>query len=233
MTEEEHEVELNEEDVGDEYGTEEALDVGQTANGQTGNWMRDLLAEMRRRSSDRPTAASVIPSYSGLDLEGNGMQVDHGIGYPNIVPVNDSLEFKEEVIDVMTRWRKEVKPFRPRDWSTANLHARIKKFQWLVDMLSDIYNIPAPRVNIGEFSEQSWNSAGSSGSSNYNKLTHAITLHGKPSVTTLLHEFGHARCFDEMDACIWSVNLFRKIFPKSYGRLTQKGHVLLKEAKKN
>jgi hypothetical protein len=172
-----------------------------------------------------------IPARTGFDLEGRGVQVNHNVVYPGEVPVNDNLEFREETIEVMTKWRRKIKPFRPKEWSIANLHSKIKKFQWLVDVLSDIYEIPSPRINIGHFSEQSWNSPGSNGNSCYDRSNHSITLHGKPSITTLLHEFGHARGFDEMDASIWSVNLFRKIFPKSYGRLIHRGHVLLQEAR--
>jgi hypothetical protein len=47
------------------------------------------------------------------------------------------------------------------------------------------------------------------------------------SVVSYLHEFAHAvygSC--ERQACRWSVNLFRKFFPRSFSRCRQVGHML-------
>jgi hypothetical protein len=55
-----------------------------------------------------------------------------------------------------------------------------------------------------------------------------IILIGRLSVVTYLHEFGHARGFGERQATRWSVNLFRRIFPRSYARLQHVGHRLVR-----
>jgi hypothetical protein len=46
------------------------------------------------------------------------------------------------------------------------------------------------------------------------------------SVVTYLHEFVHARGADERQACRWSINLFRRVFPRSFARCRQVGHML-------
>jgi hypothetical protein len=70
-------------------------------------------------------------------------------------------------------------------------------------------------------------SEGSSGGSHFIPSQDSITLTGRPSVVTYLHEFGHARGYDEYGAVIWSVNLFKKCFPEQFARCSQVGHMLV------
>ncbi|MHC4464215.1 MAG: hypothetical protein ACYS30_22725 [Planctomycetota bacterium] len=70
----------------------------------------------------------------------------------------------------------------------------------------------------------------SSGESCYNREEDIILLVGKLSVLTYLHEFGHVlKGHSEREACMWSVNLFRKVFPEQFERLTATGHYLTHE----
>lgn len=85
--------------------------------------------------------------------------------------------------------------------------------------LARAYGIAAPNIVYR------W-SNGSSGSSSYNPRRHTITLRGRFSVVTYLHEFCHARGFDERQAVRFSVNLFAKCFPRSFARCRQVGHTL-------
>jgi hypothetical protein len=49
----------------------------------------------------------------------------------------------------------------------------------------------------------------------------------KVSVVSYLHEFAHARFGScERRACRWSINLFRRCFPRSFARCRQVGHTL-------
>jgi hypothetical protein len=68
-----------------------------------------------------------------------------------------------------------------------------------------------------------------SGASNYRPACHTITLTGKLSVLTYLHEFAHARGADERQACRWSINLFRRCFPRSFARCRAVGHTLVRQ----
>ncbi|MCK4658716.1 MAG: site-specific integrase [Phycisphaerae bacterium] len=68
----------------------------------------------------------------------------------------------------------------------------------------------------------------SSGSSHYIPSQRRIVIVGKLSVVTYLHEFAHALELDERDACRWSINLFKRCFPRHYGRLVHVGHMLIR-----
>ena len=46
---------------------------------------------------------------------------------------------------------------------------------------------------------------------------------------TYLHEFAHARGYDERGACRWSLNLFRRCFPRSFARCRPVGHTLVRD----
>lgn len=164
---------------------------------------------------------------TGLELEGTGRQPNRGRDYPPIVPINEQLEYKSETLSVMRKFRDEKKPFRPKQYSDEAKESKLKKFKWLSEELSRIYEIPAPEVEIGIMDEETWKTPSSSGSSYYTNINHKIIMEGRFSVITFLHEYGHARGFDETDATIWSANLFKRIFPVSYSKLERSAHTLV------
>ena len=69
-----------------------------------------------------------------------------------------------------------------------------------------------------------------SGSSHYRPAADSITLCGRLSVVTYLHEFAHALGRDEQGAVRWSVSLFRIGFPRSFARCGRDGHMLRRGA---
>lgn len=164
---------------------------------------------------------------TGMELEGRGRQTNQGHNYPTGVPIIEELEFRPETLRLMQKWKTEIYPYRPQEFSQEAIKKRLEKMQWCADRLAKIYRIPIPRIKAGTFTEQSWYERKSSGSSNYNRSTHTITLNGKFSVGTFLHEFGHARGFDERDTVIWSTNLFKRAFPGLYAKLDTSGHTLV------
>jgi hypothetical protein len=110
---------------------------------------------------------------------------------------------------------------RSKPWQ-GTLARRKRKFRRLNRDLAVAYNIAEPRLifqNV-EANLPSW-------ASNYRPLTHTITLVGKLSVVTFLHEFAHARGYGERQACRWSLNLFRCCFPRSFARCRAVGHTLV------
>lgn len=169
----------------------------------------------------------------GMALEGQGRQPSNGRGYPadssgeRFVPINEDLEYRDETMALMDKWRDEKHPFRPKEYSIQAVREKSQKFQWLSDRLADIYRIRRPRVVVGRVTEQTWSAEGSSGSSSYSPATHTIRIQGKFSVVTFLHEFGHARGFDETDTTMWSVNLYKRIFPNAFSRAFGDGHMLV------
>jgi len=131
-----------------------------------------------------------------------------------------------EVLDNSIRYRRAtlraVRRFaRTRSWR-GSLEARRVKFGALHRTLCEIYG----RQTRLEFR----GGGGDSGSSSYSPGLDLITLRGRLSVVTYLHEFTHALGRDERAACRWSLNLFKTCFPRSFARCRFEGHVLYRRA---
>lgn len=64
----------------------------------------------------------------------------------------------------------------------------------------------------------------------YEKTEKTIYLEGhNPSIISTLHELAHHFFGDsELEACRWSIWLFKECFPTLYNNLTWKGHQLVK-----
>ncbi|MBU0999586.1 hypothetical protein KKG24_04810 [Patescibacteria group bacterium] len=140
------------------------------------------------------------------------------MSYPNTVNevIDESAQYPQPVIDAVTQF-KNSNPWR------GTAEERKIKFQLLHDSLCQIYEkdvtllfsdirIPAPK--------------GSSGSSSYSPYEKVITIRNKLSVVTYTHEFGHALGFNERQACHWSLNLFKQVFPEKYAKLNHVNHTV-------
>jgi hypothetical protein len=127
-----------------------------------------------------------------------------------------------EVLDPPVRFKPAVdaavaayaasKPWR------GNVTERSQKAITLINALADAYEIRPPMLTLALAGDY------------YSPATRTICLTEsaakKFSVITLLHEFGHALGKDERQTCRWSLNLFRKHFPRSFARLAADGHCL-------
>lgn len=116
---------------------------------------------------------------------------------------------------------KEYKKWRPWRGTTSY---RIQKIYWLHNNLCNIYD-----KETALFVHPSVLAGGSSGSSCHVSTSYGdfIILNGRVSVLTYLHEFGHGlKGESEHEACKWSINLFREIFPDNFKRLIGRGHFL-------
>jgi hypothetical protein len=133
-----------------------------------------------------------------------------------------------EVLDPALTFRpaalRAVRTFaRSKPWR-GSIAARKEKFRRLNRDLAAAYTIAEPRLVFAGVE------AGTdSGASNYRPAAHAITLAGKLSVLTYLHEFAHARGADERQACRWSINLFAHCFPRSFARCRAVAHTLVRD----
>ncbi len=102
-----------------------------------------------------------------------------------------------------------------RPWAGTRAE-RLAKMRWLLKGLATALGVAEPRLK-----------AERRGGSCYDRGTATIYLCGRLSVTTLLHEFGHHLLgTDERAVCRWSVNLFRRCFPRQYAKLRHEGHLL-------
>jgi hypothetical protein len=139
--------------------------------------------------------------------------------YPATVQevLDPSLTFKPAALRAVRAFARS-KPWR------GTVAQRKEKFRRLNGALVLAYGIPQPRLVF-----QNVEARTDSGGSSYRPFAHTITLVGKLSVLTYLHEFAHARGADERQACRWSINLFRKCFPRSFARCRAVGHTLVRE----
>src|SRR5688500_4454319 len=89
---------------------------------------------------------------------------------------------------------------RAKPWRGSDADRRAK-FRRRHAALCRVYGV-RPRLTIGR-----------GGVACYIPARDRVNLPGL-SVVTYLHEFAHARGMDERRACRWSVNLFRRCFPR-------------------
>jgi hypothetical protein len=128
-----------------------------------------------------------------------------------------------EVLDPTRKYRpgalRAVRALRRAGAWRGSLTRRARRFARLHRRLCRTY-----RLHVGlVFS----NDKGSSGGSSYSPITRTIFLRGRLSLVTYLHEFAHARGYDERQACAWSIALFARCFPRSFARCRQLGHMLV------
>jgi hypothetical protein len=113
---------------------------------------------------------------------------------------------------------KEMKP-----WRGSGIE-RAAKFMWLNEQLCSIYGVDIklsfdPLILVDNETP--------SGNGFCYMDQGIIELVGKLSVITFLHEWGHVlKGWSEYEACKWSINLFRRVFPVQYSRLNTDGHIL-------
>jgi len=137
--------------------------------------------------------------------------------YPQTVVevLDDTMTFEQEVLEANQAFKRS-KPWR------GSLEQRKEKFMHLNHDLAAVCGIPAPELVFGPMN------GGSSGSSHYIPGAHQIVLKGRLSVVTFLHEFAHSCGKNEVIACRWSINLFRRCFPRQYAKLVHVGHMLVR-----
>jgi hypothetical protein len=87
--------------------------------------------------------------------------------------------------------------------------------------------MPRPGLNLEMVVERC-----SRGNGSYYPTLHIITMFGKLSVVTYLHEFGHARGYGERKACRFSINIFRRVWPRLFARCRHERHMLVVSPRK-
>ena len=134
--------------------------------------------------------------------------------YPRTVAeiLDDQMSFRRATVQAVLRLK------RSRPWSGSE-RERKRKLRRLHRTLCRIYD---KRTGLGF----GLLDGACSGRSGYDGFQDVIILRGRLSVTTYLHEFGHALCKGERGACRWSVNLFRLCFPREFAACWAEGHML-------
>lgn len=190
----------------------------------------------------KPTAAAPKGSGSGwLDkikskLGNVIIQVVTVDSPPKVDPRREYPKTVAECIDDDLKYRKgtgtAIQKFRDSQPWRGTVEEIQYKFRLLNAELAKIYEIEAPNlVFCKEFPV---------GPCCFPTAVPAVivmeelrTSPGTYSVVAYLHEFGHAIGKDEKGTCRWSLNLFKRYFPKAYEALEPRGHLLFKKEAKN
>jgi len=139
--------------------------------------------------------------------------------YPATVAecLNERARYRRGVVGAVKAFAREG-PWR------GTLEERKVKLGRLNAALARAYGMPEPALRFegidGSFSCASTCRRGRAGE------PAVITLRGRLSVVTYLHEFAHALGRGESGACRWSLNLFRRVFPAQFARLRADGHTV-------
>jgi hypothetical protein len=153
--------------------------------------------------------------------------------YPKTVAecIDDEMKYRPGVYAAMKTFRKS----KPWEGSLKEMQDKILA---LNDELAKIYKIDTPKVIfVDKFPAGPCCIPGSKPAVIF---LEPIKATGKYSVVAFLHEFGHTLGKGEKETCRWSINLFKRIFPKQYEKLKpgegeHDGHILYrpKEVTKN
>lgn len=129
--------------------------------------------------------------------------------------IDDSLRFRPGTVRALRAFA-DVGPW------TGPLSDRKAKLRALHEELCRVYGKETElRIPITEQGPP-----GSSGTSSYTPFADVIVLRGRLSVVTYLHEFAHALGKGERGACRWSLNLFKRTWPRKWARLRHSGHTV-------
>lgn len=121
---------------------------------------------------------------------------------------------KEIDTAVLTVWKKN---FYNDVWGKSSKTRKIELLAYLLTGLNLMYMKDNPLNAIGKGMQYS-----------YNPEEKEITLDKtNPSILSTLHEFAHHILGpSELEACVWSIRLFEKVFPKEFKKLHWEGHML-------
>lgn len=126
----------------------------------------------------------------------------------------ETPEYPGLVIDSLKQFKRGFK-FNAPVPEPDRTEQRVAGMKGLLAVLCSAYSIQP--VNLRVYNTN----GGSSESSNYISETRTITMVGRLSIITLLHEFAHAINLSggEEFARKWSLCLFKTVYPRAFERL--------------
>jgi hypothetical protein len=129
--------------------------------------------------------------------------------------LDDTMTFKPEHLAALRRFRS-TKPWR------GTIEERCEKLRLLNTELSLACGLPEPALKFEGLGERG-------GDGLYDPFSHQIILFGKVSVVTYLFCLGGARGFEAVKAQKWAINIFRRVFPRSFAGCRLEGNMLVRD----
>jgi len=125
-----------------------------------------------------------------------------------------TINFHQDTLDAVMSWKEKYY----RGWSKKTISQQNKALVDLIERLSESEGKFPPKVT------------GLNYYAYIPVLRTIVTNLFKPSIISTLHELAHhVHGPSEVQACRWSVQLFKKAFPSSYENLQWKGHQLVQK----
>jgi hypothetical protein len=155
-----------------------------------------------------------MPTPIPIRQIGNSAQILNQHEYPNQEEIlNGEINFKSKTVNTIKEWKKT----NFKGWKEKQNEDQISLLKELLLQLATVYEKPVEVITDAE-------------KYHYNPTTKTIGIcHNHPSIISSLHEFAHHILGrNEKKACRWSVQLFKKVFPKAFARLSFQGHLLVK-----
>ena len=135
-------------------------------------------------------------------------------------PIAYTRPARPGIDDEEDEWFNEDHEFKLRcpGWSKQPKHKKWIALKDLVYTLCIIHGVAPPIFVVDD------------GEWRYNPRTKTIKAdYSNPSIISALHELGHHLYgTKELDACTFSVGLFKSCFPRAYRTLKWEGHALVK-----
>lgn len=116
-----------------------------------------------------------------------------------------------------------VREFRSTKAWRGTVEERREKFKTLHAALREVYNLPIELEFVGPNED-----GAASDRSCYDPRRQKIRMIGRLSVITYLHLIAAARGFTYRGRFGWSLNLFKRLFPRSFSRLRFEGCIARK-----
>lgn len=135
-------------------------------------------------------------------------------------PTKKEIFAKKAIFGNEIKYAKEWKRYYYKDWNKKSKSLQIQNIIIL------LYHIAQ------EYKPFDWTLVPESQGYSYSPKKEKIFLSTKPSIISALHELGHhLHGASELQACRWSIQLFKEVFPQSYTKLHFEGHMLKQNAK--
>lgn len=145
--------------------------------------------------------------------------------YPDTPIHDDKAEFPKEVLKGLQEFKERHK-YGHETWEE-----RAAGMTELLKVLNHAYKANVTARYIDTRQNHSFMSY-------YRPEANEIVIQGKLSIITFLHEYGHALDWKntrghggEHFAVLFSVSLFKRIYPRAYAKLTAEGHTLTQGGK--
>lgn len=138
--------------------------------------------------------------------------------YPTKEEIEEQMKYSEPesiIINIIKKWKEK---HYTKKWKTTTKEKRKNKIE---ELLQTIWKNIEKEPKLNMYWGEKWS---------YTRTNN--TIQGDKnniSIISALHELGHAiHGQSELYACTFSINHFKTCFPKEFGRLSWKGHMLIK-----